>query len=287
MIVAALCGLWASAQDICTVTRVTQVTDSLGFFPQLNAKGTQVLYSTTDACQLTLQDVATGRKKVIASTGYPGFEAVFAHDGRVYYISQQRMGNNLIYRSAMEYSPVTGKTRRVLSGQHGAVHAILGSKAMAVVGERKSWNTKRAGVLAWTLRDKIYVVDGGKTTTLSPVSGSVGYLWASVSPDGSKICFEAAGKGVYVVNRQGRVLARLGYYMMPCWFGNNHIVAMNSSHGNIKIPGYMIYMLRADGNGAQALTDAKDGCIQPMVSGNKVICTTKVGGVRILDVKLN
>lgn len=269
-------GAWAQV----TATSV-QVTDSGGFFPQLNRQGTQLLFSPTHAKELILFDFATRQSRVVSSKGVPGFSAIFGQNGKVYYVTMERRKNNLIYRTGHEFDPVTGKDKVVLKPQHGAVHVVMGSKGVAIVGEKKSWNVKKAGVFAWTQGPKLYIVENGKTRTLTPVQGSVGYLWASISPDGTKVVFEAAAKGLYVCDLNGRILAQLGKYLMPCWLNDDYLVAMTSS-GSKHISGSHIFLVKADGTQVETLTP-EDGAIQPSVAAGKVVYTTREGAVHLME----
>ena len=61
--------------------------DSCGFFPQISPNGQWLLYSPTDASSLMMKNLNTGEITTIATTGYPGFDAIFGHDGKVYYVT--------------------------------------------------------------------------------------------------------------------------------------------------------------------------------------------------------
>ena len=196
----------------------------------------------------------------------------------------QRGDNNLIYRTGHLYDPATGRDKVVLKPQHGAVKAIVGSKGVAIVGEKKSWNLKKAGLLCWTQGPNLYVARNGKVRNLHPVDGVTGYLWSSISPDGTKIAFVAAGKGLYVCDLNGKVLYELGLFLMPCWLGSDHIVAMSNS-GNVRLTGSHIYVMTVDGKRTDVLVEDAQS-IQPMTIGNTVVYTTREGQVRWLKVKL-
>lgn len=265
------CVGWVQATEFPSVLS-SQSIGCEGYFPQIDNQGHRVLFSDTEARYLYLYDLENGNKTTVSNTGMPGFEARFSPDGKVYYIAMHVKPNRLVFRSAHEFDPATGKTREVLAGQHGAVHAIAGTRGMAVVGENKSWNTASAGTLAWTLGTSLFIVKDGVTRTLTPVPGSVGYLWAQVSPGGDKVLFEAAGKGLYVVDLQGNVLMNTRPYIMPCWFNDDVIVAQSRGMNIVLI----------DAKRGNSSTIATGGCCQPMVAGDKVIYTTKKGSIKIL-----
>ena len=72
--------------------------------------------------------------------------------------------------------------------------------------------------------DKIRIVSGDKSLEISPVTEAHSYLWASLSPDGSKILFYAGGVGAFVCDLQGNIIGSYGRCSSPAWCGNNHIV---------------------------------------------------------------
>ncbi len=247
-----------------------------GYFPQLNDSGTMVLSSTTDARTLSLLDLRTRTRTVVANEGLPGFEARFSPDGKVYYITMRQTNDHLVYRTAHEFDPATGTDRALISGQRGALHAINGTAGLALVGEHKSWNLKNAGTLAWTLGPDLMVVTGGNTATYRPVPQSVGLLWSDVSPNGQRILMEAAGRGLTITDLQGRVQQQWGVYMMPSWWNDNLIVAQTT--------GNRIVVINADNGRTQTI--ASGDCYHPMTAGNKVIYTTKKGKITILSLCL-
>ncbi|MBQ1610789.1 MAG: hypothetical protein II087_02735, partial [Muribaculaceae bacterium] len=59
-----------------------------------------------------------------------------------------------------------------------------------------------------------------------------------------------------------------------------------SNAGNIRISGSNIHLLKADGSFAQPLTDSKIAAIQPMVSGDKIVFTTKAGVVHVMTLSI-
>ena len=84
-----LCALCATAAGVKSGS-VRTLVDSCGFFPQISPDGQWLLYSPTDAGSLMLKDLSSGAVKTVSSVGYPGFDAIFGGDGKVYYITQER-----------------------------------------------------------------------------------------------------------------------------------------------------------------------------------------------------
>lgn len=280
-----LMALCVAAQSVRVTSDVVLV-DSCAYFPQLSADGSQLLYAPTDAKQLYLLDLKTKTTRLVSDEGVPGFEAIFGRDGKVYYVAMKKNADNLIFRSVRCYDPKRGTDTEVLRPQHGAVHAINGTKGTALVGEQYSLQEKKAGTFAWSRSDKLFIIEKGVTRTLQPVKETVGLLWASVSPDGKKVLFEAAAKGLYICDLQGRIIKKMGMYLMPCWYGNNHIVAMGNA-GNVQsAQGARIYLIDANTGDQETLTSDDVAAIQPMVSGDKIVYTTKTGEAHMMTLSL-
>ena len=273
-----LWALGAGAVGVKSGSAMTLV-DSCGFFPQLSLDGQWLLYSPTDAKSLMLKNLSTGQVTTVANTGYPGFDAIFGADGKVYYITQQRKSNGLVYRTGHCYDPSTGKSQVVLKPQHGRVEALQAATGVVVNGERQYYRSNDGvGAYVYTRGSLLYLVDEyGATRTMEPVKGSNGYLWAKLSPDGTKVLFEAAAKGLYVCDLDGRLVADLGQYLMPCWYNNDYIVAMSNA-GNTRTNGSCIWLLSVDGRTCKPISSNNERAVQPMVAGNKVVYTLQYSG---------
>ena len=284
---AVLCAMSAGAVGVKSGSERVLV-DSCGFFPQLSPDGKYVLYSPTDAGELLLKDLGTGTVTTIASKDYPGFDAIFGQDGKVYYITQQRKKHNLVYRTGHCYDPATGIDKVVLKGQHGQVQALRAGGGVVINGEHKYYRSSpEAGDYVYTRGDMLYIVDKtGNTRTLQPIRDSNGYLWASLSPDGTRVMFQAASHGLIVCDLGGRVIADLGEFLMPCWYNNDYIIAMSNS-GNVRLTGSRIWLLAVDGSVYKPLTPTEERAVQPMVANGKVVYTIQYEGtVKQLELDL-
>ena len=142
-LVAAFC---VNAQ-VVTVTTDVVMTDSAAYFPQMSLDGKHLVYAPTDAHPLIMQDVATGATRVVSDEGLPGFDAVFDADGDIVFMTMEQRKGRLIYRGVSRYDVKKGKIKQLLKPQHGAVHIVKGTKGLALVGESKSKDLKKAGNL--------------------------------------------------------------------------------------------------------------------------------------------
>lgn len=238
------------------------------YFPQMSPDGKYVAYSSVDGLRLQVRKLDNDSVIKVDSVGAPGYDARFGGDGLLYYVTMERRYNNLIYRTAHCFDVTTGRGKIVLAPQHGAVRLCPTSDGMAIIGENKSYiATKRRYV--YTEGSHLVICDGSHRSTMSPAGQCAGYIWASLSPDGSKVVFDAVGKGLYVCDLNGKVLAKLGYYMMPCWLDNDYIVAMLSPANNTTVKKQQLIAIPANGRGAKvALTTPDEDATYPMVALN-------------------
>ena len=273
--------LWALGATAVGVKAgsMNTLVDSCGFFPQISPDGEWLLYSPTEATSLMLKNLSTGVEKTVSNVGYPGFDAIFGGDGKVYYVTQERKKNGLVYRTGHCYDIATGKDQIVLKPQHGRVQAIRAATGAVINGERQIYYSNgHVGAYAYTRGETLYVVDDyGNTRSMQPVRDSNGYLWASLSPDGTKVMFQAASHGVVVCGLNGTIIAELGEFLMPCWYNNDYIIAMGSAD-NPYYNGQRIWLISVDGETFKPISPKEERAVQPMTAGGKVVYSLLYSG---------
>ncbi|MBO4723270.1 MAG: hypothetical protein J5629_10140 [Muribaculaceae bacterium] len=288
-----LLGAWAligSAQQV-TVTSKTPLLKGVeaAFYPTLNASGDRLLYSDVDAHGLKMLDLNTQVITTISDQNGAGFDAKWSNDNQVYYItSKVDEKSRLVFRTGMRYNMKRNTSDVVLEAQHGAVHLETGTKGMAMNGEKHNFATNpNRGVSVYTTGSQLVVNINGKENRYTPIESYAGYLWSSVSPKGDKIAFYAAGKGIVVTDLQGKVLAQLGNYEMPCWYNNDYIVAQNASDDGYQYISSQILLLKADGTFRHELTSKTSMTMQPTAGGGKIAYTTIDGNITLITIDIN
>ncbi len=284
------CALIAGAQ-VVTVTsdeRVQGITEP-AFYPQLNKAGTQLLYSAGDAQGLKLYDFTTGKAATTISTGRgAGMDAKFGPDGNVYYVTQAVTEGNLVYRTGHRYNVAGGSDQVVLEPQHGAMHVAMGMRGVALKGSKKRYaSAANLGTSVYTEGSRIYITTADKTASYSPVESWAGYIWPTLSPDGKKVAFVAAEKGIVVIDLKGNVLAMLGKYEMPAWYDNDYIVAQHATDDGHQFTSSQIMLLKADGTFATSLTAPSTMTMQPTSAAGKIVYTTIDGMLHEMKIAIN
>jgi Tol biopolymer transport system component len=280
----------AGAQQV-TVTSTTPLLRGIepAFYPTLSPSGDRLLYSDVDARGLKMLDLGTQAVTTISEQTGAGFDAKWSNDGQVYYItSKVDEKSRLVFRTGMRYDLKRQASDVVLEAQHGAVHLETGTQGMAMNGESHTFATApKRGVSVYTTGSQLVVNVDGKESRYTPVESYAGYLWSSVSPAGDKIAFYAAGRGIVVTTLQGKVLAELGNYEMPCWYNNDYLVAQNASDDGYQYTSSQILLLKADGTSRHELTPKTSMTMQPTAGGGKIVYTTIDGNLTMITLDIN
>lgn len=129
---------------------------------------------------------------------------------------------------------------------------------------------------------KLYIAN--KQAMLKPL-GDVYYIWASLSPDKTKMLFTAITKGTYVTDLQGNVLAKLGYLNAPVWAGNNWVVGMNDKDNHDQVIQSSIEAVEINQLKRIVLTDEQIIAMYPQVSDSfkKIVFHDIQGRIFVAD----
>ena len=137
-----------------------------------------------------------------------------------------------------------------------------------------------------TIVDRMIVLKrNGLTTTLAPNGSHLSYIWPSVSPDGTKLCYYVCGNGCWVSNIDG---SNPQYIAHACraaqWYDNNTIVAMADEDDGHFMTASRIVAYTLDGK-MQVLTNDSMIAVEPYAANGAVVFSTLDGAVYMLNVK--
>lgn len=287
------CLLPVSAQQVSILKNQRLLDDVThgGYYPVLSSDGMKLLFTGADNKGLEMYDFDNNTVKVISEEERAGYAPKITNDGNVYYVVQNS-NERRIYRTVKSYDIASGTARVVMENQHGIASPIVSTtgrlvlKNEAKVAEAQS--VSEADIAVFVDGSSVVIDRSGNRTSYSPVESQAGYLWASLSPDNTKVLFFAAGKGVFVMNLDGKILSQLGNYEMPCWFGNDYVVAQNATDDGHQFTSSQIMLLKADGSFKQALTSPESMTMQPTaaIAANRIVYTTIDGNLYLMEIKI-
>ena len=268
LVAAVMLPVMAQEVEVVSRQRLLEGVEGPAYYPVLDNAGERLLF-TTEGGALKLHDFADGVTTVVTQDYVAGRDACFGRDGKVYFVTQSVGEDHLVYRTGQCYDASTRKADVVTPTRHGAMRAVPAEQ----------------GDAAWTEGSRVHVTVGGEERIFSPVDSWAGYLWASLSPDGQRVAFFAAGKGIVVIDLRGQVVAMLGNYEMPCWYNNNYIVAQNAKDDGHQFTSSQLLLLKADGTWQTELTKPASMTMQPTCGGGKIVYTT-IDGL-LYEMKIN
>ena len=137
-----------------------------------------------------------------------------------------------------------------------------------------------------SIKDRLIVLKrNGLTTTLAPNGMNESYIWPSVSPDGSKICYYVCGNGCWVANIDGSNPQYIGHKCQAAkWYDNNTLVAMASEDDGHFTTASAIVLYTLDGK-KQTLTNDSMIAMYPYAAENVIVFSTIEGETYLLNVK--
>ena len=137
-----------------------------------------------------------------------------------------------------------------------------------------------------SIKDRLIVLKrNGLTTTLAPNGSHLSYIWPSVSPDGTKLCYYVCGNGCWVSNIDGSNPQFIAHACRAAkWYNNNTIVAMADEDDGHFTTASRIVAYTLDGK-MQVLTDDSMIAVEPYATDGAVVFSTLDGEVYMLNVK--
>ena len=286
LLLAMLLPAMAQEVDVVSRQRLLEGVEGPAFYPVLNSAGDRLLFTTQDGA-LKYYDMTDNVTTVVTRDYVAGHDACWGGDGKVYFVTQETGDNRLIYRTGRCYDVMTRKTATVTEAQHGAVRAVPATHggALRAPGGQSYASSADIGSAAWTEGSRVHVTVNGEERVFCPVDSWAGYLWASLSPDGKRVAFFAAGKGIVVIDLRGQMLAMLGNYEMPCWYNNDYLVAQNAKDDGHQFTSSQLLLLKADGTWQAELTKPASMAMQPTCGGGRIVYTT-IDGL-LYEMKIN
>lgn len=237
-------------------------------------------------------DVATGDVTLLAPEA-SAFGVTFSANGGNVVYRENSFKDNRRYTAVKSYDRTTGRTTTLVKPTRDLQGvAVEGNTAVTVNSGRSAARALDGAGMTLTRpvfsidRGMLYKTVDGRTTAFSPLGeGSFSYLWPSLSPDGTKVVFYAAGYGAYTCNLDGSNLTSIGQFRAPVWLNDNVVVAMADENDGVTTTKSTIVAISADGTTTQTLTDDSVVAMLPAVAGNNIVFTSVEGGLYTITLK--
>ena len=227
----------AQVLEVASVERLdisgTKATVVAGISP----KGDYILLTGAQLNGLAKYDLASKKVEVVSKALGAGYNPAISDDGDAVAFREDRFEKGLRSTDVKVKNFATGESRTLSKGVRNfnavsieggtAVTVTDGRQAKTTISNRRTSRAKQATV-SIVNRQLVLSIDG-KNTTLTPNGADKSYLWPTLSPDKTKICYYVGGEGCYVCNLNGKIVARLGALRAAKWYDNNVVVGMHDT----------------------------------------------------------
>ena len=265
-------SMMASAQvfEVGQLTKLNTPTDTDVKVAGVSADGSYVLITNGSNHGLRRYDVATGMTTTITTAAGAGYNVQISTDGQeIVYRETKFDKQGLRKNDIVRLDLTTAKTATVAKAQRDASAMVTSSAKQSV-----------------SIQDRLMVVNrNGKNVVVAPNGKHLSYIWASISPDGKKLCYYVCGNGCWVSNIDG---SNPQYIAHACraaqWYDNNTIVGMADEDDGTVLTASAIVVYTLDGK-SQVLVEKSQMAIFPHVAKGKIAYTNTKGELFLMTVK--
>ncbi len=285
---------FAQVFDIASVERLNVSGSGLSVVAGVSPKGDYVLLTGSQLEGLAKYDLATGKTELLSKALGAGNDAEISADGKNVVYREDGFVKGLRYSDVVERNLLTGVSTRLVKGSRNLNAVKLqGGRALIVNSGRMTQkrftrtlsDVKTAPVVSIDNR-QLMITKDGVTSVLSPNGTQYSYIWASVSPNGKKLCYYVCGVGCFVSNIDGSGVKEMGVLRAAKWYDDNTIVGMRDYDDGHTTISSAIIAKTLDGK-SQTLTDDSVIAMYPYVSAEakKIVFSTYEGKSYIINVK--
>lgn len=271
-VAALLFGLAVNAQvfEVVSVQQLTSPSEVDVKVAGVSPAGDYVLLTTGSNKGLQRYDVATKTTTVLSEAEGAGYNVQISADGQEVVYRETTVGRDQLRRNNIVRKNFAKQRRNVIARGQRDMEKMATTDAKATV----------------TISDRLMVLNqNGEKKTLAPNGTDKSYIWASVSPDGTKLCYYVCGEGCYVSNIDGTNPQYIAHACRAAkWYNDNTLVAMADEDNGEFVTASAIVAYTLDGR-RQVLTDNTMIAMYPYVAKNLIVFGTEEGSTYMLNVK--
>lgn len=202
IVIAALSFLLPLQSQDIKVRRIKKIpVEQDAFFPEFGNSKNEIIYTGQNHRGLYQYQMRKKRSEMIVSDNTPVKSFSGGEKGTVVFSVQEG----------------TGKEKRIVHQKYDPENEVIEKiEGAEAIGD----------IVRVDGRKIILETASGGAIELAP-TGDNFYVWASLSPDNEKILFTAVGKGTFISDLKGNVIADIGTLNAPVWINNDWVLGMN------------------------------------------------------------
>ena len=271
-VAACLMSLAASAQvlEVVSMQQLPIAAQADMKVAGISPAGDYILLTTGSNQGLQRYDLESQALTTITDAAGAGYNVQVSNNGQELVYRETTIDrNNLRQNKVVRLNMYNQRQNVVARGQRDMKHMATSDNLTSV-----------------SIKDRLIVLKrNGLTTTLAPNGMNESYIWPSVSPDGTKLCYYVCGNGCWVSNIDGSNPQYIGHKCQAAkWYDNNTLVAMASEDDGHFTTASAIVLYTLDGK-KQTLTNDSMIAMYPYVAENAIVFSTIEGEIYMLNVK--
>lgn len=271
-VAACLLSLAASAQvlEVVSMQKLPIPAQAEMKVAGVSPAGDYVLLTTDINKGLQRYDVASQTLTTLTDAEGAGFNVQVSRDGKEVVYRESSFDRNHMRQNKIVRLNMYNQRQNVVARNQRDVKHMATSDNLTTV----------------SISDRLIVLTrNGLTTTLAPNGSHLSYIWPSVSPDGTKLCYYVCGNGCWVSNIDGSNPQYIGHACRAAqWYDNNTLVAMADKDNGHYVTESKIVAYTLDGK-TQVLTNNSIIAMFPYVAKNAIVFSTDEGETYMLNVK--
>jgi Tol biopolymer transport system component len=246
---------------------------------------------------LCLLDSKGGKIRQISSDAGAGYEPAVTEDGKSVIYRSDTFSEQKKYTSLYKYDLETGKTATLMDKERGVLPAAVSGNRVLIKSDNRSSVETSGSELPKGGGDDVFIViedlvpvlyAGGERKPLRP-NGEGYYIWASLSPDKSKIVYSFQGLNTFICNREGRILYDAGRINAPKWLNDNIIIGMDDKDDGHRVVSSEIVYYSLPAEKRIYLTDTGNRSEMypfPVSGGKKLAFCTDEGEIYMMKIRV-
>lgn len=277
--------------QVLNVTSIDKVTlPEKATVAAISPQGDYLLLTSATNQGLTKYDLTSGQSQTLSTAPSAGHNVKISPDGQtVVYREGSFNKKHLRMSSLKSVNLSSGATQELVKPTRDLQGYAVDATSAGAVNKGK-YSTKAIGTakaqklpVLSVNKGQLMITINGKTRQLSPNGTEYSYMWASISPDGTKVLFYQAAHGTYVCNLDGSNVHKVGKMRAPVWYDDNTVVGMLDLDDGEFIYASTIVAATLDGT-TQTLTDDSTIAMYPHVADGKIAFSTPAGEAYIINV---
>ena len=272
LLAACIISMLASAQilQVVSVEKLSTASHPDARVAGISPLGDYVLITDGGENGLHRYDLATNKLTTITKAPAAGFNVQISQDGKQLAFSEMVINaDRIITHNIHQVNMVESKTQLLANHQ-----ADLSNLRLA-----------EANVSLINVDCQVYLIKNGKRIHIAPQGDEYTYIWQSLSPDKTKICYYVSELGCYVCDLNGQNSQFIGYDCRAAqWYDNNTLIGMYDLDDEHRTVASRIVAYTLDGK-YQILTGPDMIAMYPFATEGKIAFSTLNGKAYIMNVK--